>query len=147
MRALLSVDDKSGVVEFARALSALGLELISTGGTASVLVEAGIPVRTVAEITGFPEILGGRVKTLHPSIHGAVLARRDDPAQMAELAEHGIAPIDMVICNLYPFAETIARKDVTPAEALEGIDIGGVALLRAAAKNHPHVTVVVNPGD
>src|SRR5215470_14722859 len=106
MRALLSVDDKTDIVEFARALSALGVELISTGGTAAALAEAGGPARTVAEVTGFPEILGGRVKTLHPAIHGGVLASRDDPAQVAELAHHGIAPIDMVICNLYAFAET-----------------------------------------
>src|SRR5262249_53790774 len=147
MRVLLSVDDKTGIVEFARALSALGAELISTGGTAATLTEAGVPVHTVAEVTGFPEILGGRVKTLHPAIHGAILARRDDVAQMAELAQHGIEPIDMVVCNLYPFAEAAARKDVSLDEALESMDIGGVTLLRAAAKNYPHVTVLVSPTD
>src|SRR5262249_29505988 len=145
MRALLSVDDKTGIVEFARALSALGVELISTGGTAAALAAAGVPARMVAEVTGFPEILGGRVKTLHPAIHGGILAKRDDPAQLAELVQHDIAPIDLVVCNLYPFAETAARRDVAANEVLESIDVGGVALLRAAAKNYPHVAVVVNP--
>src|SRR5262249_13254261 len=147
MRALLSVDDKTGIVEFARALSALGVELISTGGTAAALAAAGIPAQTVAEVTGFPEILEGRVKTLHPAIHGGILARRDDPTHLAELAQQGIAPVDLVVCNLYAFAETVARREVTPDEVLESIDIGGVSLLRAAAKNYPHVTVVVNPAE
>ncbi|HLJ82226.1 MAG TPA: bifunctional phosphoribosylaminoimidazolecarboxamide formyltransferase/IMP cyclohydrolase [Ktedonobacterales bacterium] len=147
MRALLSVDDKTGIETLARGLVALGVELISTGNTARLLTDAGIPVRSVSDVTGFPEILEGRVKTLHPAIHGGILARRDDEGHMAELAEHGIAPIDLVVCNLYPFEETIAKPGVTEAVALEKIDIGGVTLLRAAAKNFPHVTVIVRPRD
>ncbi|MGH2514584.1 MAG: bifunctional phosphoribosylaminoimidazolecarboxamide formyltransferase/IMP cyclohydrolase [Ktedonobacterales bacterium] len=147
MRALLSVANKMGIETLARGLIALGAELISTGGTAKLLTDAGIPVRSVADVTGFPEILEGRVKTLHPAISGAILARRDDAGHMAELAAHGIAPIDLVVCNLYPFAETIATPDVSESAALEEIDIGGVTLLRAAAKNFPHVTVVVRPQD
>jgi len=147
MRALLSVADKSGIETLAHGLVALGADLISTGGTARLLADAGVPVRSVSDVTGFPEILEGRVKTLHPSIHGGILARRDDEGHMAELAEHGITPIDIVVCNLYPFADTIAKPDVTEAAALEEIDIGGVTLLRAAAKNFPHVTVVVRPRD
>ena len=147
MRALLSVADKTGIETLARGLVALGVELISTGGTAQVLTNAGVPVRLVSDVTGFPEILEGRVKTLHPVIHGGILARRDIEGHMAELAEHGITPIDVVVCNLYPFAETVARPDVTQETALEEIDIGGVTLLRAAAKNFPDVTVVVRPRD
>ncbi len=147
MRALLSVADKEGLVPFARGLGELGIELYSTGGTARELMDAGIAVKSVSEITGFPEILGGRVKTLHPAVHGGILARRDDAGHMAELAKHGIAPIDLVVCNLYPFAEAVARGDATLEQALEEIDIGGVTLLRAAAKNFPAVTVVVRPED
>jgi phosphoribosylaminoimidazolecarboxamide formyltransferase/IMP cyclohydrolase len=147
MRALLSVADKAGIEELARGLHDLGVELISTGGTARLLAGAGIPVRPVADVTGFPEILGGRVKTLHPAIHAGILARRDDDAHMAELQTHAITPIDLVVCNLYPFAEATARPGVGAAEALEEIDIGGVTLLRAAAKNYPAVTVVVHPVD
>jgi phosphoribosylaminoimidazolecarboxamide formyltransferase/IMP cyclohydrolase len=147
MRALLSVDDKTGIEALARELVALGVELISTGRTAQLLTDAGVPVRSVADVTGFPEILEGRVKTLHPAIHGGILARRDDEGHMAELAQHGITPIDLVVCNLYPFADAIAKPGVTEAAALEEIDIGGVTLLRAAAKNFPHVTVVVRPQD
>ena len=147
MRALLSVEDKTGIETLARGLEALGVEIVSTGGTAALLASAGIAVRSVADVTGFPEILGGRVKTLHPAIHGGILARRDDEAHMSELAQHGIAPIDIVVCNLYSFGQTAARRGVTLGEALEKIDIGGVTLLRAAAKNFPHVTVIVRPQD
>jgi len=145
MRAILSVDDKTGVVAFAEGLTALGVEIFSTGKTLRTLQEAGVPARSIADLTGFPEILGGRVKTLHPAVHSGILARRDDPAHMAELAQHNLAPIDLVVCNLYPFTETIARDDVTLEDALEKIDIGGVTLLRAAAKNFQSVTVVPRP--
>lgn len=144
MRALISVSDKTGLVEFARGLVELGAELISTGGTARTLQEAGLPVTYVSEVTGFPEILGGRVKTLHPAIHAGILAPRT-PEHLKQLEEHRIAPIDMVVVNLYPFRETISRPNVTFEEALENIDIGGPAMLRAAAKNHRYVLVVVNP--
>ena len=147
MRALLSVEDKTGIETLARGLVALGADIISTGRTARVLEDAGVPVRAVADVTGFPEILGGRVKTLHPAIHGGILARRDDEAHMAELEQHGIAPIDLVVCNLYPFTETIARAGVRLDTALDNIDIGGVTLLRAAAKNFQSVTVIVRPED
>ncbi|MBF6592009.1 MAG: bifunctional phosphoribosylaminoimidazolecarboxamide formyltransferase/IMP cyclohydrolase, partial [Ktedonobacterales bacterium] len=147
MRAILSVADKEGMEAFARGLSALGVELVSTGGTAQALEQAGIPVRAVSEVTGFPEILGGRVKTLHPAIHGGILARRDDEAHMAELRAQGIEPVDLVICNLYPFADVLARGETALEKLLEEIDIGGVTLVRAAAKNFPHVTVLVRPQD
>ncbi|MEF3272988.1 MAG: bifunctional phosphoribosylaminoimidazolecarboxamide formyltransferase/IMP cyclohydrolase [Chloroflexus sp.] len=147
MRALISVYDKNGIVAFAQALHELGVEIISTGQTQRVLHEAGIPARAVSEVTGFPEILDGRVKTLHPAIHAGLLARRDQPTHLAELAAHGLQPIDIVVVNLYPFAATIARPGVTMAEAQEQIDIGGVALLRAAAKNFPAVLVIVDPVD
>ncbi len=144
-RALISVSDKSGVVDFARGLSNLGFELLSTGGTARTLRESGLTVVDVSECTGFPEIMGGRVKTLHPMIHGGILGRRgtDD----AVMAEHGIAPIEIVAVNLYPFEATISRPDCTRADAVEQIDIGGPAMVRAAAKNHAHVTIVVEPAD
>ncbi|NLY50588.1 MAG: bifunctional phosphoribosylaminoimidazolecarboxamide formyltransferase/IMP cyclohydrolase, partial [Firmicutes bacterium] len=144
-RALISVSNKDGIVEFARGLAELGVEIISSGGTARSLMEAGIKVRRVEEITGFPEMLDGRVKTLHPMIHAGILARRDLPEHMAQLEKMGIAPIDLVVVNLYPFAATIARPDVTLAEAIENIDIGGPTLVRSAAKNHQGVVVVVNP--
>lgn len=147
MRALLSVADKTGIETLARGLRALGVEVISTGGTAALLTAAGIEVRSVTDVTGFPEILGGRVKTLHPAIHGGILARREDEAHMAELDQHGISPIDLVVCNLYPFSATVAQPGVTLEAALEDIDIGGVTLLRAAAKNFPSVVVVVRPQD
>ncbi len=147
MRALLSVADKTGVETLARGLRALGYELLSTGGTARALSEVGIETRSVSDVTGFPEILGGRVKTLHPHIHGGILARRGDAAHMEELRQHGIEPVDMVVCNLYPFAETIRQPDATLESALEDIDIGGVTLLRAAAKNFADVVVVVRPQD
>ena len=147
MRAIVSVADKTGIVAFAQGLSALDVEIFSTGGTAQALTAAGVPVQSVSAITGFPEILDGRVKTLHPAIHGGILARRDRDAHMAELEAHHITPIDLVVCNLYPFAETVAQPDVSLESALEEIDIGGVTLLRAAAKNFPAVTVVVRPED
>ncbi len=147
MRALLSVYDKTGIAELAHALHALGVELISTGNTQRLLAEAGIPAQPVSAVTGFPEILDGRVKTLHPAIHAGLLARRDLPAHLAQLEEHGLAPIDLLVVNLYPFRQTVARPDVTLAEAVEQIDIGGVALLRAAAKNFDHVIPLVDPAD
>ena len=146
MRALISVYDKTGVVDFARGLSDLGVEILSTGGTQTALADAGIPVTAVAEVTGFPEILGGRVKTLHPAIHGGILARRGDRRHMEELRRHGIAPVDMVVVNLYPFAET-ARRSTDLGEVLEMIDVGGPSMLRAAAKNYQDVVVVVDPSD
>lgn len=144
-RALISVSDKQGIVEFAQGLSDLGVEIVSTGGTYAALKEAGISAIPVQDITGFPECLGGRVKTLHPHIHGGLLARRDVPSQLDELKELGISPIDLVVVNLYPFAKTVAREDVTIMEALEHIDIGGPTMIRAAAKNYPGVAVIVNP--
>jgi len=145
--ALLSVSDKTGIVDFARALHGLGVKLLSTGGTAKLLAESGLPVTEVAEVTGFPEMLDGRVKTLHPRIHGGLLARRDVPAHMAALAEHGIATIDLLVVNLYPFAQATAKADCTLADAIENIDIGGPAMLRAAAKNWTDVAVVIDPAD
>ncbi|MCH8967567.1 MAG: bifunctional phosphoribosylaminoimidazolecarboxamide formyltransferase/IMP cyclohydrolase [Planctomycetes bacterium] len=145
-RALISVHDKTGIVEFARGLVELGIEIISTGGTAALLKENTVPVTLVEEITGFPEMLDGRVKTLHPKIHAAILADRDNPEHMRQLAEQGIEPIDMVVVNLYPFKETVADPDCTFEQAIEMIDIGGPCLLRAAAKNHKHVLVVEGAG-
>lgn len=144
-RALISVSDKTGIIDFARELQRFKVEIISTGGTARTLREAGIAVREVSEITGFPEMMDGRIKTLHPRIHGALLAVRDDPAHLAAMDQHGIEPLDMVVINLYPFEDTILRKDVPLAEAIEQIDIGGPAMLRSAAKNYRHVTVVATP--
>jgi phosphoribosylaminoimidazolecarboxamide formyltransferase / IMP cyclohydrolase len=144
-RALISVSDKSGVVDFARGLEALGVEIVSTGGTAAALREGGVAVRTVEELTGAPEILDGRVKTLHPRLHGALLAVRDDPDHAATLAEEGIEEIDLVCTNLYPFERASARREASDAEIIENIDIGGPAMIRAAAKNHRYVAVVVRP--
>jgi phosphoribosylaminoimidazolecarboxamide formyltransferase/IMP cyclohydrolase len=144
-RALLSVSDKTGIVEFARELKERGIELLSTGGTAKLLVRHGVSVKEVAEHTGFPEIMGGRVKTLHPKIHGGLLGRRGMDEEV--MREHGIEPIDLLAVNLYPFAATVARPDCTYEEAVENIDIGGPAMVRAAAKNHASVTVVVDPAD
>ncbi len=146
-RALLSVSNKSGLSEFARGLAALGFDLVSTGGTARALRDEGLAVADVSDVTRFPEMLDGRVKTLHPAVHGGLLARRDLPEHVATIAEHGIAPIDVVAVNLYPFRETVARPDVTPDEAVEQIDIGGPSMLRSAAKNFDAVTVVVDPAD
>lgn len=144
-RALISVSDKTGVVEFARKLHAAGVEIVSTGGTMRSLKEAGIPVMYVSDVTGFPEIMDGRVKTLNPFIHGGILAVRDNPAHVQAMEEHKITPIDLVAVNLYPFAATIAKDGVTLAEAIENIDIGGPAMIRAAAKNFRFVTVVTDP--
>src|SRR6185436_18549698 len=147
LTALLSVSDKTGIVDFARALHAQGIKLLSTGGTAKLLAESGLPVKEVSEITGFPEMLDGRVKTLHPRIHGGLLARRDVPAHMAALQQHGIGTIDVLVVNLYPFAQATARADCTLEDAIENIDIGGPAMLRAAAKNWADVAVVIDPAD
>jgi phosphoribosylaminoimidazolecarboxamide formyltransferase/IMP cyclohydrolase len=144
-RALLSVSDKAGLLDLARALAGHGVELVSTGGTRKALADAGLAVRDVADLTGFPEMLDGRVKTLHPHVHGGILAVRDDPQHAAALAEHGIGPIDLVVCNLYPFEATVARPGCTPEEAVENIDIGGPTLIRAAAKNHRDVAVLTAP--
>lgn len=147
MRALISVSDKTGVVQFASQLVALGWEILSTSGTMKMLKEAGLPVTSVSDVTGFPEICDGRVKTLHPKIHGALLARRDIPDHLKQLSDNGIEKIDLVCVNLYPFRETIAKPDVTMEDAVEHIDIGGPSMLRSAAKNWASVTVVVNPAD
>lgn len=147
MRALLSVSDKTGIVEFAKELEALGVEIISTGGTHKKLEEAGVKVTGISDVTGFPEYLDGRVKTLHPAVHGGLLARRDVPEHMEQLKELGIETIDIVAINLYPFKETIMKPDVTLADAIENIDIGGPTMLRSAAKNHKDVAVICDPAD
>jgi phosphoribosylaminoimidazolecarboxamide formyltransferase / IMP cyclohydrolase len=146
-RALISVYDKTGVVEFARDLSLLGVEIVSTGGTARLLREAHVPVRDVADLTGWPEMLGGRVKTLHPKVHGGILFQRGKAEDRAQLAEHSIGPIDLVVVNLYPFSATAAKPGVTAGELIENIDIGGPAMIRSAAKNFESVGVVTDPGD
>jgi phosphoribosylaminoimidazolecarboxamide formyltransferase/IMP cyclohydrolase len=146
-RALLSVSDKAGIVELARGLAALGIELLSTGGTAKLLEKEGVRVKEVSAHTGFPEMLDGRVKTLHPKIHGGLLARRDDPAHLAAIQQAGIAPIDLLVVNLYPFQAAVADPECRFEDAVENIDIGGPAMLRAAAKNHAGVAVVVDPAD
>jgi phosphoribosylaminoimidazolecarboxamide formyltransferase / IMP cyclohydrolase len=143
-RALLSVSDKSGLVDFARGLVSCGIELVSTGGTRKALADAGLAVRDVTSLTGFPEMLDGRVKTLHPMVHGGLLARRDDPAHMKTIADHGIQPIDMVVVNLYPFEATVARAGATREEVIENIDIGGPSMLRSAAKNYEGVAVLTD---
>ena len=147
MRALISVSDKTGVVEFARGLRALGWEVIATGGTQKLLHDAGVETLNISDITGFPEICDGRVKTLHPAVHGGLLARRDDPGHVKALADNGIGYIDLICVNLYPFRETIARPDVRMEDAIENIDIGGPSMLRSAAKNWADVTVVCDPAD
>ena len=144
-RALISVSDKTGVVEFARKLHDAGVEIVSTGGTMKAIRDAGIPVLYVSDVTGFPEIMDGRVKTLNPYIHGGILAVRDDPKHAQQMKEHKITPIDLVVVNLYPFDATVAKPNVTLAEAIENIDIGGPAMIRAAAKNFKFVAVVTNP--
>ena len=146
-RALISVFDKTGVVAFAQGLAELGWELVSTGGTARALREAGLQVIEISEVTGFPEILDCRVKTLHPRVHGAILARRAKTSHIEELGRHDIVPLDLIAVNLYPFEQTIAKPDVTLEDALENIDIGGVCLLRASAKNFEDVLIVSDPGD
>ena len=145
--ALLSVSDKSGLIDFARGLTELGWELVSTGGTARALREAGLAARDISDLTGFPEMMDGRVKTLHPKVHGGLLGKRDDAAHREAMAAHEITPIDLVAVNLYPFRQTAARKGVAPDEVIEQIDIGGPSMVRSAAKNFAAVTVVVDPGD
>ena len=147
MRALLSVSDKRGIVEFARELVALGWEIISTGGTAEALKRESVPVIPIEQVTGFPEMMDGRVKTLHPKVHGGLLARRDNARDLAAMQQHGIAPIDLLAVNLYPFRETVAKPETTFAQAIEQIDIGGPSMLRSAAKNHQSVIVIVDPED
>ena len=144
-RALLSVSDKTGIVELGKFLSNKGVEIISTGGTMKALRDAGVPVTYVSDVTGFPEIMDGRVKTLNPKFHGAILAVRSNPEHMQALAEHNITPIDLVVVNLYPFRETISKPGVTEAEAIENIDIGGPAMVRASAKNFKDVVIVTYP--
>ena len=146
-RALISVSDKTGLLDFAQGLAELGVELVSTGGTAKGLAEAGLTILNISDITHFPEMLDGRVKTLHPAVHGALLADRSKPEHMETIARHDITPIDLVVVNLYPFAETIAKPGVTREEAVENIDIGGPSMIRSAAKNHASVAVVVSPSD
>ncbi len=146
-RAILSVTDKSGLVDFARKLAAFGVELISTGGTAKLLRDSGIAVKDISELTGFPEMLDGRVKTLHPKVHGGILYRRADSGHLAAVAEHGIAAIDMVVVNLYAFEKTAAKPGVRFEELIENIDIGGPSMIRSAAKNFQDVAVVTSPSD
>jgi phosphoribosylaminoimidazolecarboxamide formyltransferase/IMP cyclohydrolase len=145
-RALLSVSDKTGLVDFARALVAAGVELVSTGGTSKAIAQAGIPVRDVSALTGFPEIMDGRVKTLHPSVHGALLGIRDDAEHVEAMRAHGIEPIDLVVVNLYPFEE-VRASGADYASIVENIDIGGPAMVRASAKNHAYVAIVTDPAD
>ena len=146
-RAIISVSDKTGIVEFASALVGLGVEILSTGGTANALRDAGLPVVNVSDVTGFPECLDGRVKTLHPAIHGGILCIRDNPEHMAKIQELGIRPIDLIVINLYPFRQTILKPGVDYETCIENIDIGGPTMLRAAAKNHADVTVAIDPAD
>src|ERR1039457_2089090 len=146
-RAILSVTDKTGLVEFARKLSAMRVELISTGGTAKLLRDSGVAVKDISELTGFPEMLDGRVKTLHPKVHGGILHRREDPKHLAAVAEHGIVPIDMVVVNLYAFEKTAAKPGVAFEELIENIDIGGPSMIRSAAKNFHDVAIVTSPSD
>ena len=146
-RAILSVTDKSGLVPFAQKLQEFGVEILSTGGTARQLREGGVDVKDISEFTGFPEILGGRVKTLHPKVHAGILAQRDNPEHVKTMADQHLQVIDMVVVNLYAFEKTVAREDCTLEQAVENIDIGGPTMLRAAAKNYRDVAVVVDPGD
>jgi phosphoribosylaminoimidazolecarboxamide formyltransferase/IMP cyclohydrolase len=146
-RALLSVSDKSGLVDFAKGLDKHGIELLSTGGTSKTLREAGLTVIDVSDFTGAPELFEGRVKTLHPKVHGGLLHKRDDDEHLKQAKDHDIPPIDLVVVNLYPFEETVAKDDVTLEEAIENIDIGGPSMLRSAAKNYKSVTVVTDPKD
>src|ERR671916_174897 len=145
-RALLSVSDKSGLAELGQALARHGVELVSTGGTARALRDAGLEVRDISDLTGFPEMMDGRVKTLHPKVHGGLLAVRDNPEHAAAMAAHGIGAIDLVVVNLYPFAQTVARG-AGRDEIIENIDIGGPSMVRSAAKNHAHVAIVTDPTD
>ncbi len=146
-RAIISLSDKSGILEFAKELQALGVEILSTGGTAKVLREGGLKVMDISAYTGFPEMLDGRVKTLHPKVHGGLLGLRENPEHVKKMQEHAIKTIDMVVINLYPFESTVAKTNCTLEEAIENIDIGGPSMLRAGAKNYPYVTVIVDPAD
>ncbi|MDQ7000762.1 MAG: bifunctional phosphoribosylaminoimidazolecarboxamide formyltransferase/IMP cyclohydrolase, partial [Mariprofundus sp.] len=146
-QALISVSDKTGVTEFAKALAKRGVKILSTGGTAKLLREAGIACRDVSDYTGFPEMMDGRVKTLNPKVHGGILARRDNDGDLASMAEHGIEQIDLVCVNLYPVREAVAKEGCTIEDAIENIDIGGPCMVRASAKNHKFVTIVVDPSD
>ncbi|OIP48910.1 MAG: IMP cyclohydrolase [Deltaproteobacteria bacterium CG_4_10_14_3_um_filter_60_8] len=146
-RALISLTDKSGIADFAKELQGLGVEILSTGGTARKMREHGIQVKDVADFTGFPEMLDGRVKTLHPKVHGGILAQRDNPAHVAQMQQHGLLPIDLIAVNLYAFDKAVADPGCTLAHAIENIDIGGPTMLRAAAKNFHDVTVLVDPAD
>ena len=146
-RALVSVSDKTGAVQLGQTLHAMGVQILSTGGTARSLQEAGIPVIEVSKYTGFPEMMDGRIKTLHPKIHGALLGKRDDAEHMKQMKTHGIEPIDLVVVNLYPFEKTVAKPDCTLEEAIENIDIGGPTMLRSSAKNYHDVAVVTDPQD
>jgi phosphoribosylaminoimidazolecarboxamide formyltransferase/IMP cyclohydrolase len=146
-RAIISITDKTGIVEFAKELQGFGVEILSTGGTAKKLREGGVKVREISDYTGFPEMLDGRVKTLHPKIHGGILGRRDVPGHVQQMKQHDILPIDMVLVNLYEFEKTVAKKDCTLDDAIENIDIGGPAMLRSSAKNYKDVTVIIDPAD
>lgn len=146
-RALISVTDKSGIDTLAKELSEMRVEIVSTGGTAKTIRAAGVPVKDISELTGFPEMMDGRVKTLHPRVHGGILAVRENPTHMEQMQANGISPIDLVVVNLYAFEKTVAKQGVTLADAIENIDIGGPTLLRSSAKNFRYVTVVVDPGD
>src|SRR5512134_1863953 len=146
-RALISVSHKEGVLDFAKALDKLGIEILSTGGTAKMLRDGGVKVKDVSEFTGFPEMLDGRVKTLHPKVHGGLLGRRGNPEHVKQMQQHGIQPIDLVVVNLYPFEQTVAKPGCTLEDAIENIDIGGPTMLRSAAKNNADVTVLVDHAD
>jgi len=146
-RAIISLSDKTGILDFAKELQGFGVEILSTGGTAKALREGGLKIKDISEYTGFPEMLDGRVKTLHPKVHGGLLGIRDNPQHAQKMKEHGIQPIDMIVVNLYPFEATVAKPSCTLEEAIENIDIGGPTMLRAGAKNYPYVTVIVDPAD
>lgn len=146
-KVIISVSNKAGILELARELSTFGVEILSTGGTAKSLRESGMSVKDISEYTGFPEMLDGRVKTLHPKVHGGLLGRRSNPEHVSKMKEYQIDPIDMIVVNLYPFEETVAKKDCTLEDAIENIDIGGPTMLRSAAKNYEDVTVIVDPAD
>jgi phosphoribosylaminoimidazolecarboxamide formyltransferase/IMP cyclohydrolase len=146
-RAIISVTDKSGIVGLANSLSGLGVQILSTGGTARALREGGLSVTDISDYTGFPELMDGRIKTLHPKVHGGLLGLRDNPEHVEMMKAHGIKPIDMVVVNLYQFEKTVAKEGVTLEEAIENIDIGGPSMLRSSAKNFRHVTVIVDPAD
>jgi len=146
-RAVISVTDKNGIVEFAGALSKLGIQILSTGGTAKVMRDGGLEVKDVSDFTGFPEMLDGRVKTLHPKVHGGLLGMRDNPEHVKMMKDHGIENIDLLVVNLYQFEKTVAKEGVTLEDAIENIDIGGPAMLRSSAKNFRDVTVIVDPSD